>query len=219
MTAEWLYSAEIRWFFPLDAPPRPGLPPQPPAAVLAWFRGGFNNLTWPPQSRTDRYLLLPGCATTGVKLREGRFEVKVLCGTAEPLVLPHGISGVAVRWVKWSYGGEAARPWATALSRETTGGLNVTKWRLQRAFDRTGAEVVEVTENSLLMSANTVELTAVHAQNRFWWTLGLEALGVPEKLEEHFQRLSGYFFGQANPPLVLDERHSYAYPTWIDTLT
>lgn len=142
-----------------------------------------------------------------------------MCGTAEPIVLSHVNTGLADRWVKWSYGGKAAGPWTVALSQETAGWLDVTKWRLQRAFDLTGAEVIEVTENSLLTSANTVELTAVHAQNRYWWTLGLEVTGAPEKMDEHFKQLSRYFFGQVKPPLVLDERHSYAYPTWIDTIT
>lgn len=218
MTAEWLYSAEIRWFFRLDPSPVPEQPPQPPAPVLAWFLESLK-LPWPQQSRTDRYLLLPGCTSTGVKLREGRFEIKALCRTTEPVVLADGITGLVDRWVKWSYGSEAAGPWTAALNRETAGWLDVTKWRLLRSFDLAGTEVVEVTEGGIPTIANTVELTVVRAHNRYWWTLGLEATGVPEKLGKHFKRLSRYFFGQTNPPLVLNEDHSYAYPTWIDAIT
>lgn len=215
MCVEWLYSAEIRWFFPFEAPIASEAPPQLPADVLDWFRDG-RNLSWPPEPRTDRYLLLPGCTSTGVKLREGRFEVKAICGTAEPVQLAPGVSGWADRWVKWSYGGEAAGLWTAALSRETVGWLDVTKWRLLRAFDLSGGRVVEVTD---MASEDTVELTAVRAQNHFWWTLGLEATGAPESLDEKFRRLVDYFFGRAKPPLVLDNGHSAAYPGWLDTLT
>jgi hypothetical protein len=223
MTSEWLHTAEVRWFFPLDPSPNVEPPPRPPASVLAWFQDGLDNLEWPPQPRTDRYLLLPGCTTTGVKLREGRLEVKALCGPSDPVTLPHNMTGLADKWVKWSYGGPAAAPLTAVLGRETAGWLAVTKWRLLRAFTITEAGVTEVTENEPVTAENTVELTAVQtavqAHSQSWWTLGLEAGGDPEKLEENFQQLADYFFGRTKPPLVLDKRHSCAYPAWIESIT
>ncbi len=141
-------------------------------------------------------------------------------GTAEPIALAEGVTGLTDRWVKWSFNDEAVGPMTTALSLETAGWLDVTKWLL-RGFDLSGNSVVEVTESDRerSMAGNTVELTAVHTQSSYWWTLGLEEKGPPEKLDENFQRLSGYFFGRAKLPLILDEKHSYTYPTWIDSIS
>ncbi len=109
--------------------------------------------------------------------------------------------------------------WTAALSREQEGWLDVTKWRLLRAFDLNGSDVVEITEGVLAAVAHTVELTAVRDQNHFWWTLALEATGAPDSLDENLRRLSDYYFGQANPPVLLDERHTYSYPAWLNTIT
>jgi hypothetical protein len=60
------HSAEVRWF--LEGPL--------PGDMQLWFEAGGLAKTEP--QRTDEYLFLPGCTTTSVKLRSGRFEVKAL---------------------------------------------------------------------------------------------------------------------------------------------
>lgn len=78
---EIINSVEVRWFFPGNSPGK-GRSISPPSNVKQWFNRG-SDLVWLPKERTDSYLLLPGCETTSVKRREGRFEVKAIRGGSE----------------------------------------------------------------------------------------------------------------------------------------
>ena len=65
-------STEVRWFFPGE----------PSAETWAWVRSGDLGALQSP--RTDEYLVLPGRETTGIKLREGLFEVKATASAPAP---------------------------------------------------------------------------------------------------------------------------------------
>ncbi|MCB0824286.1 MAG: hypothetical protein KDC09_16435, partial [Bacteroidales bacterium] len=58
-------TAEIRWFYKGEIP----------ADFLKWF-GGFNGLFEEQAVRTDLYLKMNENTNYGIKLREGKFEVK-----------------------------------------------------------------------------------------------------------------------------------------------
>ena len=62
---QFLTSAEIRWFFGGTVDD----------IIFSWFTAGNLHIESPP--RTDKYLLFPDSVSTGVKFREGKFEIKI----------------------------------------------------------------------------------------------------------------------------------------------
>jgi hypothetical protein len=84
------YSGEARWFFQGEAS----------HAARHWITAG--DLSDPAPERVDQYLVLPGCSTTGVKIREGNFEVKAQTSPPEPVTWNERIAGSRDTWVKWS---------------------------------------------------------------------------------------------------------------------
>ena len=83
-------SGEIRWFFP-------GTEPDGEARLI-----GSGPLAREQTERIDRYLVLPDCATVGVKFRDGNFEIKAQITPPERVAYGHGVAGFRGTWVKWS---------------------------------------------------------------------------------------------------------------------
>ena len=82
-----LNSAEVRWFFR----------GQSPAEVKHWLDMGEQHKQ---EAREDEYVLIPSCQTTGIKLRNDRFEIKALtCRVGEERFAAK-IEGVVEKWAK-----------------------------------------------------------------------------------------------------------------------
>jgi hypothetical protein len=206
-----LASAEVRWFFRGD----------PPVEVGEWFRSGD---LWTQQpSRVDEYLMLPGCSTAGIKLREGRFEVKVQ--TEEPVATeyPGGVRGHRDGWVKWSRSvGDAERTraflragdeqWARVRKDRALRGFSLD----QASHDEDPREIdaggeppgrgcgVEITEVRVLAPAEST-----------WWTLGLEGFDDAGDPTECLERVARFFFAGTLPPVALDLDSSLSYAAWL----
>ena len=84
------HSGEVRWFFP------------GPASAVAerWIAASEHSTQ--QAARTDRYLVLPGCGATGIKIREGHFEIKARTSPPEAMTWSESIAGFRDTWVKWS---------------------------------------------------------------------------------------------------------------------
>ncbi len=115
-------SGEIRWFF--DGPL--------PDDVRAWFESRGLGISEP--RRTDEYLVLPGCTTTGVKLREGRFEIKALTRSPVPASYSNRVSGLKDAWIKWSRKTEDERLLRNVLVSNGDPWISVSKERNLRLF-------------------------------------------------------------------------------------
>jgi hypothetical protein len=213
---EIINTAEVRWFFPGDSPGE-GRVPSPPSEVKEWFRQG-SDLFWPPRGRTDSYLLLPGCETTSVKRREGRFEVKAMRGGSEAVRYGTGISGRSEAWIKWSYGNGAVQGFIEALAQEPEGWLEVIKWRWLRKFSLDQTMPVEVNLADRPMQGCNIELTAVKADDHDWWTFGLEGFGPANDVRENLRIVATHFFAKTKPPLSLNATNSCAYPVWLNAM-
>lgn len=208
----FLQSSEIRWFFPQSLPQE----------VLEWFSAG-ENLT-PERVREDEYLLFPGCDTVGVKLREGKLEVKTLQAASRPLDLDGGITGRTDQWVKWSFGNEGLKTMKEALLESERWG-RVSKERFLRKFSYDSGNPVEVQseEKPLPTSGCNVELTRlrVNADPGEWFSLGFEAFGAPASTAKILDDTLRKFFGEHGdmPGVRLTGRESLSYPAWLATLT
>ena len=98
-----LRSAEVRWFISGALP----------GEVLSWFKAG--QAIDSEGVQVHEYLLFPDCQSVGVKLREGRLEIKAILATSHPLSLEPGIQGRPEEWVKWSFESEGLQTVDPAL--------------------------------------------------------------------------------------------------------
>lgn len=203
-----LRSAETRWFISGSLP----------AEVLSWFKSAQ-----PLDSegvQVHEYLLFPDCQSVGVKLREGRFEIKAILSASQPLNLGLGIQGRREEWVKWSFASEGLQTIDPAL-HQSGRWLKVYKERFLRRFSADRDSWVEVTARPGPLSGigcNT-ELTRieVEANPRFWFSLGFEAFGPPAVVAKILLKGIHLFFQEHGrvPGISLAERDSLSYPAWL----
>jgi hypothetical protein len=188
-----LHSAEVRWFFP-------GILQD---AVLGAFQGR-NEAT-----RCDRYLRLPGVDTVGVKLRQGRFEVKARRGPVEAVTFTDEVSGCADCWAKWACAADKLDQLTSLLVEEPSDWTDIEKTRWTRVSgDPTGG--------------CQVELTRIVVAGSHWWTLGLEAVGPMDAVRARLRDGATAFFEREYGRLELDAAlcaaTSASYPVWLGTL-
>jgi hypothetical protein len=200
-------TAEIRWFWPQ----------QNLSLVHSWFFAGGQRVS--QEKRTDRYLVFPKCSSTGVKLREERFEIKVRGETVKPCPLPKGVEGQVEFWRKWSHDNFWPPAKLKNLHRSDSWQI-VSKHRLLRRFSAKGKEIAS--EIHELESGCQVELGQVTTSSEAssWLTLGLEAFGADADLEEILTKVAADFFlGHGQPPGVkLTPDKSFGYPGWLSNV-
>lgn len=195
---------EIRWFYQGQLPPE----------VAAWFvRLG------PPAEeqpgRTDHYLRLPGNEALGIKLREGRLELKRRESQPETADFHPQVSGWLARWRKWSFPlAESDSP----LPGPDTAWVAVEKRRrLRRYRVASGREVELVLGETEPAQGCEFELSQIEAAGRQWWSVCFEAFGDEANLERYLRLTARHVFGIAEPPLfALEDSHSY--PAWLEEI-
>lgn len=213
-TANIGYTTEIRWFFS----------DTPPDAVLNWF--GWDAL---PEAkvRRDRYLVLPACESVGVKEREGKFEIKAVCGSPVPFGFGPNVKGNAETWVKWVCESREIALFLGALQREEGGWVDVDKARKSVKF--------QVTDDKLFaydpldehpVGVNVVgakaEITRLRAMDIDFWTICIEVGGLMAESRGDLQRFGDRFMGGLTGrsvfPRTLELSDSFSYPGWLRRL-
>lgn len=203
-----LRSAEIRWFI-LGA-----LPDE----VLSWFKSA--QILDSEGVQVHEYLLFPDCQSVGVKLREGRFEIKAILAASQPLSLDLGIRGRTDEWIKWSFASEGLQAIDPAL-HQAGRWLKVYKERFLRRFSADRGSLVEVTakRGCLPGVGCNIELTRIEVEvnPRFWFSLGFEAFGPSAVSAKILLDATHLFFQEHGrvPGISLGERDSLSYPSWL----
>jgi hypothetical protein len=217
-------SVEVRWF----------LGGAVDGAVAAWVNDGT-----PPAwrghghaGRQDVYVVLPGSDDLGVKVRgpevtprgpqPARFEVKARVARRGVLDAAFGgirVSGHVEEWLKWSYEGEAIRPFVEGFLAHPAR-VAVGKERIQRKYDLARGRVPfpRIAVETEVPRGAYLELAVVRAGDAAGWTLGVEAFGPLEdgQLEEAFHRFVGEGFRDCPRGFRLEE--SSSYPGWLSGL-
>jgi hypothetical protein len=186
--------------------------------MLSWFACPAASWNGDADTRTDRYLDLPDCRYAGIKLREGRFEVKALQKDVGFCVFAAGLAGQVQRWVKW-----------TTDSLATAGGVGrfvpedrwvtIVKQRLLREFVIDDAGLFEVQPGGDNPPAEGhVELTRItraeSPQN--WLTLGFEVSSAAGDRGALLSTLVQAFLDrQPVCPQDLLQADSRSYPDWL----
>jgi hypothetical protein len=95
----------------------------------------------------------------------------------------------------------------------------VEKGRTLRLFQvGDGGQVVPLPAGSYEPFGCGLELTRIVVRGAEWWSLGLEAFGPEETLEESLMTVAGHLFASEAAPR-LEAGDSYGYPRWLEQQT
>jgi hypothetical protein len=202
------HTAEIRWF----------LEGAPDKDVQQWFDASA--LAREEAQRIDFYLLLPGCTTCGVKIRQGHFEIKAQTSPPEPVSYANGIAGRRAAWVKWSSGLDEVQLVHEKQGPETW--VKVEKTRTLRLFALSD-EIEERPATEWLSGPGCfVELATLRvpsvadgrdAASR-WWSVCLEAFGSADDVRRHVDAMASSSW--LRPVAAkLPAGASMSYPEWL----
>lgn len=215
-----LPSLEVRWFFEGAVP----------GSVETWFRespaigGERGAVDWPRDDagglawRDDRYRVVPGAADLGIKWREGRLQVKGRETTLGTWPFGERAAGLAERWIKWSFAGEAvAARWGAWFDAPDDAVARVEKCRVQRwlALDASGGarEVPADPFPGPLVAAELARIRLGGAGADTHWTLGFEATPGEAVTEAAFAAAVAAFLAPC--PVALPRERSRSYPGWL----
>ncbi|WP_193198356.1 hypothetical protein [Nostoc sp. MG11] len=201
-----LITNELRWFYPGTIP----------EDIKLWFQQNcLVDSLQSPETREDLYLYSPGCDYMGIKLRQGRLEVKWRQAELDLLRFGELVEGRAEKWGKWlccDSTGESFQP-ATVLDNASW--VSVQKVRYSQLYQvLPDSSVQPVVSNENIDNPCTVEITSVVARDNPWWSIGFEASGEDVRLIDNLQTTaSSIFYTYRGSRLVAAD--SYAYPHWL----
>ncbi len=201
-----LLTYELRWFYPGRIP----------EDIQNWFEQYcLIDSPSPPEERSDLYLYLPECEFLGIKLREGRLEVKWRQAELGIVRFGESVEGKVEKWGKWlccDPTGESFQP-SQVLANPLW--LSVEKVRYSQIYQVTpefSPQPVFSDEN--IDNGCSIELTQLVIQNHTWWSLAFEAFGEDAHLMDNLQATANWVF-HPDGGAKLITTDSFAYPSWI----
>jgi hypothetical protein len=202
-------TVEVRWFYGGTIPPQ----------VLEWFREGQGQPE-EPAYRVDHYLHLSDGDSVGIKLREGRLEIKQRHRQYGVVEFHRQAAGQVEHWRKWSFDLTQASDRCSESMAPDPPWIRVCKQRWLSRYRITGGGAVIPTDaGGYPEQGCDLELTSVKAKGRAWWTWGFEAFGEEPAQHENLVLVATQVFAIHEPPIVLDVGHSYSYPAWLANLS
>ena len=199
-------TAEVRWFYPGARPER----------LAAWFARD-DPATDNQLPRVDHYLRLAESDGLGIKLREGRIEIKQR-HTSAPVALTPEAAGLLELWRKWGFGLTANAENGAAVGVDAAW-IPVEKRRWVRTYQVASDGAVEPILRSLApVRECSAELTEVLIGRRAWWTLGFEAAGDEATLTSTLKAVARHVLAEMGPH-TFALHDSYGYPRWLQRLS
>lgn len=191
-------SAEIRWFIKGNIPD----------SIFDWFIGLNNNYINQPE-RTDHYLQLKSDDTLGIKLREGRVEIKQRTHHIGNISPGKNIIGNAEKWIKWSFELDQAK---NILAEDLLNKkwLAVKKKRTLVNYGITEENIVSQKEPISYKNGCIKELTSINLNNEDWWSFGLESYGEENRQKDNLVLISHLILNdKSNIHFALSDSLSY----------
>jgi hypothetical protein len=199
-------TVEVRWFFRGVVP----------SDIWEWF--STHGCDWEEQPpRTDKYLRAIEGDALGVKLREGRIEIKQRYGQQAILRFGKHTEGCVERWCKWSFELAEKNSDATELIGTSPRWIGVKKERKLRIFRVADDQTMEnVSGWGAIDRGCTWEIVKVKVDGteNGWWSVGFEAFGKESEFWDTLLMVSNRFFSMAKAPTFRVE-DSYSYPRWL----
>ena len=198
---------EVRWFT------RGSIPEE----VREWFaRGEPPPMSEPP--RVDHYLRLQRSNALGIKLREGRIEIKQRLHQYGKIRFHRRVTGAIEHWRKWTMPLAVTGEGMAEILVPGSSWINVRKERMLRGYRcEVGGQVI-ATGGEYVDRGCHMELSTVQAGDRVWWTLAFEAYGTEPSLRGSLTSTMGHILGNDGVPTTLDARDSYGYARWLALL-
>ncbi|MBW4663021.1 MAG: hypothetical protein KME01_02285 [Chroococcus sp. CMT-3BRIN-NPC107] len=201
-----LSTTELRWFYPGKLP----------EAISAWFNAQYlGKALESPEKREDIYLYVASdCDYMGIKLRQGRLEIKWRKAELGILRVIEGVEGKLETWNKWTCEDSTAKNFQPQSVIDKSHWVRVSKVRQQRKYQVLSKNLVQdVPLNTIFDNGCDVELTQLNISGNDWWSIALEAFGestdnLPVVANRVFQRYNA---------LALAAKNSFAYPSWLTT--
>lgn len=198
-------TAEIRWF---QLGSSPGI-------IRKWLRNQ-KGIYEEQETRTDVYLILKNNPALGIKLREGRMEIKKRLSVGST-VRSHNLAGTSEVWKKWSAKTEESNSAGNLLFEEEDHWIHIRKKRYLQKYEITsGGELIPYPESGFPNSGLAVEIADLVINDQQWWTFGLESFGNPDQVKNDLESFL--------PQLVRDlpcthchTNNSFSYPQWISS--
>ena len=201
-----LTTYELRWFSPGTIPEN----------IESWFKQNcLINPMQLPEERTDVYLYSPKCDFLGIKLRQGRLEVKWRKAELGAVGFGDFVEGKAEKWSKWLCCDDTEQTFQPNFVMGNSSWVNVQKVRhsqLYQVLPEFPPQPVCADEH--IENGCTVELTHLIIQGNAWWSLAFEASGEDACLMENLQTTASWVFDTYRE-LKLEAINSYAFPSWL----
>jgi hypothetical protein len=165
--------------------------------------------------RVDRYLRLTEGDALGIKLREGRIEIKQRHRQYGTVRFRERVAGWVEGWRKWSFWLDRAQARPMSPTGPAESWIAVEKERRLRGYRVTaGGEVTALPAGQYAVGGCHVELTRVGVAGEEWWSLGLETFGDGPAAKENLLNLAVQILVGDDLP-ILEARDSYGYPEWL----
>lgn len=205
-----LLTAEVRWFY------RGTLPEE----ILRWFQQDqLGEHLAPPEEREDWYLYSPENDYMGIKLRQGRLEIKWRIAELGVVHFGDSVEAKAEKWGKWLCEDPTAQSFQPTDVMGEKAWIGVKKVRWQRQYQvLPGKPITAVPVNESIDQGCTVELTQLSINGDTWWSLAFEAVGEDDKLMDTLQAIANWVF-KTYSGLELQAEDSFAYPRWLSILS
>ena len=198
---------EVRWFH------RGTIPEE----VRAWFAGSDPApLHEPP--RVDHYLYPQRNNALGIKLREGRIEIKQRLHQYGRVRFYRRVTGVIEHWRKWSLPLATTEDNLAEILVPKSSWVSVRKERMLRGYRCHSEREVSAAPIADSGQGCHMELATVQAGDRVWWTLAFEAYGAEPSLRGSLAYTMGYVFQRDGAPRPLDAKDSFSYARWLALL-
>jgi hypothetical protein len=198
---------EVRWFYQGVIPPK----------VATWFQQAAHPPVEEPR-RVDYYLRLEEERALGIKLREGRVEIKQRFHEGGVVRFQEQAAGVMEGWGKWSFPLAETEGWPASGVGASPAWIGVQKERKLRRVRLTGdREMVAIPPAEWPERGCDFELVRIRVRGQEWWSVCFESFGDPSSLLENLLLTAKRILGDGTP-LPLEAESSYAYPHWLGLL-
>ena len=203
-----LTTTEMRWFKQGNLP----------TAVLHWFEQDYlGGQLESAAARDDVYLCLDQAnVQLGIKLRQGRLEIKWRQAELGIWQFGQQVQGKAEVWGKWLCEDPTSNYFQPATVVEKNSWVSVHKVRSQRFYRVVpDASVIAVPSTESPSQGCSIEITQLSIKGSAWWSLAFEAFGDEALLTVNLQAVANWVFSTNTSDLKLLAQDSYAYPSWL----
>jgi hypothetical protein len=197
-------TTEVRWFHQGDLLP----------SWLSWFER-FPDPGHEEPVRIDKYLLINDSDGLGIKIRQGRLEIKQRLGSLGVVQISDHVEGLVEYWMKWSFEVAENEDYLSYLDLPGSNWTSVHKRRKLRRYQlRENGQVLPVSDTLIPPDSCEVELTEIWSQEQSWWSLAFEAAGEFQSSQDVLMTISRHLIEIEGAP-KLTAKNSFGYPKWL----